>query len=164
MKKTAAVVIFVLSAVLGIMGCGAWTANPSETTEMTDSPVSAIPEPAATEGGKYGESAEEQTPVSAPQQDVLTEEQALEAVKNYCYINNPDLKDMEESGSYTIYWESAANGENEAVVLFRSYTGAEIRYYVDLSTGVTYVTELVPGIIDEETKTDESLNVRDYLN
>ena len=32
-----------------------------------------------------------------------------------------------------------------------------------LVTGDAYVTELVPGIIDEETRSGETLNVRDYL-
>ena len=42
--------------------------------------------------------------------------------------------------------------------------GFSLRYYVNPSTGETYVTELVPGIIDEEQKTDETFNVRDYLD
>ncbi len=52
----------------------------------------------------------------------------------------------------------------EIVVLYRSYTGAEIRYYIDPGSGETYVTELVPGIIEEAQSTEESFNVKDYLN
>ena len=96
--------------------------------------------------------------------DTLTEGQALSAIKNYCYINNPDLKAMEESEEYTIYWDVSTNEEKEIVVLFRSYTGAEIRYYINPSSGDTYVTEFVSGIIDEEKKTDESFDARQYLD
>lgn len=94
--------------------------------------------------------------------EVLTEEQALAAVRNYCFINNPDLKKMAESDEYTIYWDVSTNDNNEIVVLYRAYTGAQIRYYIDPVSGEAYVTELVPGIIDEEQRTEESFNVRDY--
>ena len=48
-------------------------------------------------------------------------------------------------------------------MLYRSYTGAQIRYYVDPASGETYVTELVPGMIDEEQENGEKFNARDYL-
>ena len=67
------------------------------------------------------------------------------------------------SGEYSIYWDVTTNDTDEIVVLYRSYTGAQSRYYIDPVSGDTYVTEMVPGIIDEERPTDESLNVRDYL-
>ena len=93
----------------------------------------------------------------------LTLEQTLEAVKRYCIANNPSLEEMTGNDQYTVYWDVSKNDKGEIVVLFRSYTGSENRYYVDPSTGEAYVTELVPGIIDEEQQTDERLNVRDYL-
>ena len=96
--------------------------------------------------------------------DALTQEQALEAIKNYCFINNPDLEGKADSDEYTVYWEVATNEAGEIVVLYRSYTGSETRYYIDPISGETYVTELVPGIIDDEQRTDESFNVRDYLD
>lgn len=95
---------------------------------------------------------------------LLTDEEALTAIRNYCYSNNPDLKDIEKSGEYPVYWETESNDEKEKVILFRSYTGAQIRYHIDQASGETYVTEFVPGITSEEEKTDESFNVRDYLS
>ena len=120
-------------------------------------------------GAKADAPAEEQSEVTTDAQteeqtEKLTEEQALEAVKNYCYLNNPDLKDMEASGSYIVNWEVSANDAGEIVVLYRSYTGAEIRYYIDPSSGEAFATEFVPGITEKEEKTDERFNVRDYLN
>lgn len=96
--------------------------------------------------------------------DTITEEQALQAVRNYCYKNDPGLKDMEASEDYTIYWDVSTNENSEIVVLYRSYTGAEIRYYIDPSSGGTYVTEFVQGITPEEEKTDESFNIKDYFD
>ncbi|MBR4162108.1 MAG: hypothetical protein IKR11_01215 [Solobacterium sp.] len=98
------------------------------------------------------------------QKDALTKEQALEAVKNYCFETNPELKNLTDSETTTIYWDATVNEDQKIVVLYRSYTGAEIRFYIDPVSGETYTTELVPGIIDEEKRTDENLNVRDYLD
>lgn len=95
---------------------------------------------------------------------VITEDQALEAIRNYCFANNPELESMMNSGDYTIYFDASTNDAGEIVVLFRSYTAAQIRYYIDPVSGEVYVTELVPGIIDEEQKTDESFNIRDYMS
>ena len=100
---------------------------------------------------------------SGSRSDALTEEQAVEAIKNYCFTKNPDLKNIVDSGEYIVYWNAAVNDANEIVVLYRSYTAAQIRYYIDPDSGETYVTELVPGIIDEEQRTEESFNVREYL-
>ena len=93
----------------------------------------------------------------------ITEEQALSAVKNYCHINNPDLSDIEKEGEYTVYWEIESEDDDEIVVIFRSYTGALIRYYIEPVSGDTYVTEYVPGITSEEQKTDEQFNIRNYV-
>ncbi|MCR5686991.1 MAG: hypothetical protein K6G58_03120, partial [Lachnospiraceae bacterium] len=93
----------------------------------------------------------------------ITKEQAVEAIRRYCFANNPDLEAMSGSDDYTVYWDASVNDAGEIVVLYRSYTGAEIRYYIDPESGEAYATELVPGIIDEEQKTDERLNVNDYL-
>ena len=101
---------------------------------------------------------------SESRSDALTEDQALNAIKNYCFIKNPDLKNMAESDEYTIYWDVTTNDANEIVVLYRSYTGAQIRYYIDPVSGAAYVTEFVQGITDGEQRSEESLNVREYLS
>ena len=93
----------------------------------------------------------------------LSDEQALTAIIRYCCVNNPSLEDIVNAGEYPTYWEIASSGEQEIVVLFRSYTGAQVRYYIDRVTGDTCVTEYVPGITPEEQRTEESFNARDYL-
>ncbi len=76
---------------------------------------------------------------------------------------NPDLKSMMDSDEYTMYWDVTSTSSEEIVVLYRSYTGAQMRYYIDPVSGDTYVTEMVPGIMDEEQRTEESFNIRDYF-
>ncbi len=98
-----------------------------------------------------------------PEGDRITDEEALSAVKNYCHENNPDLESIEKEGEYPVYWDIESSDETEIVVLFRSYTGAEIRYHINPVSGDTSVTEFVSGITTEEEKTDESFNIRDYL-
>ena len=97
-------------------------------------------------------------------ENTLSDEQALTAIRNYCIRNNPDLENIANEGEYPTYWEVTASSETEVVVLYRSYTGAQVRYYIDRATGSTYVTEFVPGITPEEARTEETLNVRDYLS
>lgn len=93
----------------------------------------------------------------------LSDDQALSAVRNYCYAADASLEDLVNGGEYPIYWEIASSDEAEIVVLYRSYTGAQMRYYIDRSTGDAYETAFVPGITPEEERTEESLNAWDYL-
>ena len=93
----------------------------------------------------------------------ISDEQALSAIRKYCFIQNPELEDMVDAGEYPVYWDVSSSTDSEIVVLFRSYTGALLRYYIDPVSGDTYVTEFVPGITPAEERTEESINVWDYL-
>ena len=95
-------------------------------------------------------------------QERINDDQALAAIRNYCLISNPELEDMVNSEDYTTYWEIESSDDGQIVVLYRSYTGALVRYYIDAATGDTYVTEFVQGITDTEERTDETFNVKDY--
>jgi len=169
---------------LGLTGCGAGGENDNGTqiesasvteAEQTSEEVTSeeqsesVAEADNTETAEetvianYEDGAEEIRTEDAAQTETITQDQALAAIKKYCYTNDTDLESKEGSDEYTIGWEVTTNEAGEIVVLYRSYTAAEIRYYVNPTTGETYVTELVPGIIDEEQRTDESLNVRDYM-
>ncbi len=92
----------------------------------------------------------------------MTEEQALFAIERYCYMTIPDLESIVNSGKYTVSWGIISEDDSEIVILFRSYTGAEMRYYIDPVSGDTYVTANVPGMTDGEELTDERLNAWDY--
>ena len=93
----------------------------------------------------------------------LSDELALSAIRSYCLSADPDLEEIVNAGEYPVYWEIASSDAGQIVVLYRSYTGALLRYYIDRMTGETYVTEFVPGITSEEQRTEESFNVRDYF-
>ena len=93
----------------------------------------------------------------------ITDEQALSAIRNYCCVINPDLEETVNNGDYPVYWEISSSTDSQVVVLYRSYTGAQIRYYIDRLSGETYVTEFVPGITSEEEPSNESLNVWEYI-
>ena len=94
---------------------------------------------------------------------MITDDQALAAVKKYCVTQDPSLEDNTSNGGAPFYWDIASSGDQEIVVVFRASTGAINRYYIDPVSGSTYVTEQVPGIIDDETKTDVTLNLWDYI-
>lgn len=95
--------------------------------------------------------------------DSITDDEALNAIKNYCYENYPDVKELEESGEYEVYWNVESSDDKQIVVAFRSYTAAIVRFYIDSATGETYITEYVSGITDEEKPTGETFNVKDYF-
>ena len=108
-------------------------------------------------GGKKKENAD-----IAPQP--LSKEQAYDAVLKYNKAIGSGIDDEINSDGYTEYWYVSTNDDGLIVVLYRSFTAAQIRYYVDPVSGETYVTEFVAGIIDVEQKTEETFNARDYLS
>ena len=94
----------------------------------------------------------------------LSDGQALSAVRRYCCAVDPNLEEIVNAGEYEVYWEVASGDARETTVLYRSYTGAQMRFYIDRVTGEAYVTEFVPGITPEEVRTEESLNVWDWVS
>ena len=97
------------------------------------------------------------------EENPISDEMAKAAVMNYCFDTNAGLQDMVNSGDYTIYWEVEHSDEEQIVVLYRSYTAAEVRFYIDRVSGETYITEFVQGITEEEQKTGETLNIKGYI-
>ena len=156
--------IFVSALLIAVLaGCGAKGDNKADPSKEAAALESASEEAASEEAASEETASEEAASEETAEPSSLSDEEALSAVKNYCYDSNPDLKDIEKDGEYELYWEVESGGDKEIVVLFRSYTGAQIRYHIDRNSGDTYVTEFVPGITEEEEKTDESFNIRDYM-
>ena len=144
------------------------SSDPAETTAQTSTETAQQETTGGTQPEQTEASQPENTEDTSSGQSVseaaaITKEQALDAVRNYCFIQDPGLKNMTGSDEYTIYWDVLSESADEIVVLYRSYTGAQMRYYISPVSGETYVTALVPGIIDEEKPTDESFNIKDYL-
>lgn len=90
----------------------------------------------------------------------ITTEMALEGVNNYCHSEydwsvaegNPSLM------SVTMGEET----ETEYKVIFRSYTGAIVNFFVDKTSGATRMVEYVPTLdVENEAGT---IDLRDYLD
>jgi hypothetical protein len=145
-----------LITVRGADTAAAATPTPSPTPTPT-------PEPTPTAADVPGPADGTDTVIIVGDHKKITDELALAAVKNYCVAQNPALEDNTANGGAPFYWDIASSTDQEIVVVFRSSTGAINRYYIDPLSGSTYVTEQVPGIIDNEQKTDETLNLWDYV-
>lgn len=169
MKKRTLVTAVGMMSVALLAGCGnaANGTGKIESFAVESSVVeSSVAKPSVAESSaaqsSVAESSAAQSSVagSVAATGTITQDQALEAALNYYKINTPGYETGAETGDY---WDVSTNEAGEIVVLYHSYTGAINRYYVDAASGETYVTELVPGIIDDERKTGETFNIKDYL-
>ena len=133
MKKIIFTVVLVFVMGAFVQGCGA----KDESKEASE-----IPETA-----ESGESKGE-----------ITEDMAYEAVSNYCH-KEYDWSAAEDPSM--MYIEMGEGSESEYKVVFHSYTGALVNFYVNKETGDTRLTEYVPALnIEEEAG---NINIRDYL-
>ena len=89
----------------------------------------------------------------------ITEKMAYEGVSNYCHStydwsiaeDNPDIMTL-EMGEET---------DSAYQVVFRSYTGALVYFYVDKASGSTRMEEYVPAL---DIKNDVgTINLFDYI-
>ena len=90
----------------------------------------------------------------------ITEEMAYEGVNNYCHKeydwsvakDNPDI----------MFVQMGEETDSAYQVVFRSYTGAYVHFYVDKTSGTTKMVEKVPSLnVEEEAGT---INLFDYLD
>ena len=134
MKKL--VFIFILIFVIGAVFQGCETKN-----EIADSSITS-----------------EDLSSTAPR-DNISEEMAYDGVYNYCRSaydwsiaeDNPDI----------MYLKMGEETESEYQVIFRSYTGTFVYFYVDKLSGITRLIEYVPNLdIKEEAGT---IDLYDYL-
>ena len=91
--------------------------------------------------------------------NMITEEMAYDGVSNYCHSaydwtvaeDNPDIMTL-EMGEET---------DSVYQVVFRSYTGALVYFYVDKASGSTRMVEYVPAL---DIKNDAgTINLFDYI-
>ena len=94
----------------------------------------------------------------------LTKEQALTAVKNYCYSIQPNIEKLDKSDNYTVNFEVESYSDDEIVVLYTAQTGEEVRFYVDLVSGDAEITAFIPGESTQEEPSDEIIHLRDYVD
>ena len=98
-------------------------------------------------------------PGSAQQSVDITAEMAYEGVNNYCH-GAYDWSPAEDNPSL-MYITMGEETEKEYQVVFRSYTGALVYFYVEKASGKTRMVEHVPSLdVEEETGT---IDLWDYI-
>ena len=89
----------------------------------------------------------------------ITEDMAYEGINNYCHSaydwsvakDNPDI----------MYLTIGEETDSAYQVIFRSYTGAFVHFYVNKTSGTTRMVEIVPSLnVEEDAGTIELF---DYL-
>ena len=89
----------------------------------------------------------------------ITAEMAYEGVSNYCH-SAYDWSVAKENPSI-MYVQMGEETDSAFQVVFRSYTGAFVNFYVDKATGTTRMEEYVPTLdVRNEAGT---INLYDYL-
>ena len=90
----------------------------------------------------------------------ITAEMAYEGVSNYCH-SAYDWSIAKENPSI-MYVQMGEETDSTYQVVFRSYTGAFVNFYVDKASGTTRMEENVPTL---DVKSDAgTINLFDYLN
>ena len=92
-------------------------------------------------------------------QSEITADMAFEGVNNYCHKeydwsvakDNPDI----------MYLQMGEETDSAYQVVFRSYTGAFVHFYVNKITATTRIVEKVPSLNVEEEK--GSIELFDYI-
>ena len=89
----------------------------------------------------------------------ITAEMAYEGVSNYCH-SEYDWSIAKENPSI-MYVQMGEETDSAYQVVFRSYTGAFVNFYVDKASGTTRMEENVPTFdVKEDAGT---INLYDYL-
>ena len=110
-------------------------------------------------GCEINKAVAEDMDASAGTRHDISEQMAYDGVYNYCHSmydwsiarDNPDIMNL-QMGEET---------ESEYQVIFRSYTGAFVYFYVDKSSAETRMVECVPALgIEEEAGV---IDLYDYL-
>ena len=93
------------------------------------------------------------------QQSGITAEMAYEGVSNYCH-SEFDWS-VAESNPSIMSLEMGEETDSEYQVVFRSYTGSYVYFYVQKSTGTTRMVEYVP-VLDIKSESG-TIDLYDYL-
>ena len=92
--------------------------------------------------------------------NIVTRDMAYDGVNNYCHENYDWT--VAENNPSIMYVEVGNETDTEYQIIFHSYTGALVYFYVNKNDGKTKVTEYVPTL---NIKNDlESINIYDYLD
>lgn len=93
----------------------------------------------------------------------LTDDEALTGFTNYLYFKIKNLQKILDEDKVPCTWGIASSDQKEIMIMFKSNTGALLRYHINRSTGKTYVTQYSVRT-NSYYRTKEKLNVREYIN
>ena len=143
------VISSVLIVALSCMSCKNGTEiTQSSQTEKQDSLPSA-----------KDETVSEKSDSAVAKKHGITAEMAYKGVNNYCH-KEYDWSVAKENPSI-MYVQMGEETETEYKVVFRSYTGSFVYFYVDKATGKTRLVDFVPTLnIEEESGT---IDLLEYL-
>ena len=145
MKKLFCMIIAAFALCAAVWGCAPGNDGPEVTQP---------PGPVNTEAPASTEAPVTEVP------EAVTAEMAYRGVSIYCQLEcgyQPDASGR-ESGEMMIGDES----DTEYQLIYRSYTGSRMRFFVDKATGLTRIVEYVP-VLDTETEAG-TFDLFDYLN
>lgn len=128
----------------------------TETSETTETTV-------ATTASSVTVPSESATSETEAETKPLTDEEALSAFTNYLYFKVKNLQAILDEGKYPCTWGIASSSKNKVMIMYKSHTGALLRYHIDRNSGKTYVTSYSVES-NSYYRTKETLNVRDYID
>lgn len=117
----------------------------------------------STEPPEFSELIPESSPRETEPPKPLTDEEALSGFENYLYFKIKNLQKILDEDKVPCTWGIASSNKKEIMIMFRSNTGALLRYHINRNTGKTYVTQYAIQS-NSYYRTRETLNIRDYLN
>ena len=91
---------------------------------------------------------------------IITAEKAYEGVSNYCH-STYDWSIAEDNPSM-MYLKMGEETDSVYQVVFRSYTGALVYFYVDKASGITRMEEYVPTL--EVRNEVGTIDIFDYID
>ncbi len=145
MKKILCMIIAVFFVCAMLAGCG------------SDSGNAGVPDPQEDQGAVTSENTETDDTDAGQSGTEITKEMALEGTGNYCRLAY-GWTGGDGDGSYL---SSGDETDSELIVVFRSYTGTVVTFFVEKADGSTRITEYVP-ILSTETEAG-TIDLFDYI-
>ena len=135
------------------------TEETSESTAVTTS----AEQVKSTETPDFSELVPETTPQETEPPKPLTDEEAMTGFTNYLYFKIKNLQKILDEDKVPCTWGIASSNKNEIMIMFKSNTGALLRYHINRNTGKAYVTQY-SVISNSFYRTKETVNIRSYIN
>ena len=95
----------------------------------------------------------------------LTDDEALTGFTNYLYFKIKNLQKILDEDKVPCTWGIASSDQKEIMIMFKSNTGALLRYHINRSTGKTYVTQysVRPNSYYRTKEMTDNLSEKEYV-